>query len=98
MAGYVFEPHTPELWARITRDLTTYFTDLWTKGALVGNTPDEAFFVKCNAESNPDEDRDLGRIVAEIGLAPAIPGEFIVVRIVQLASGINMVAPGQLGP
>lgn len=98
MAGYVFEPHTPELWARITRDLTTYFTDLWTNGALVGNTPDEAFFVKCNAENNPDEDRDLGRIVAEIGLAPAIPGEFIVVRIIQLASGINMVAPGQLGP
>jgi hypothetical protein len=98
MTGYVFEPHTSDLWARITRDLTAYFTDLWRSGALVGSTPDEAFFVKCNAETNPDEDRDQGRVVAEIGLAPTTPHEFIVVRIIQLTSGINMEAPGRLGP
>lgn len=97
MAGYVFEPHTPDLWARITRDLTAYFTDLWRRGALVGTSAEDAFFVKCDAETNHDQDRDQGRVVAEIGLAPNEPGEFIVVRIVQLTSGINMAAPGRLG-
>ena len=97
MAGYVFEPHTPDLWARITRDLTAYFTGLQRQGALKGTTPEEAFFVRCNQETNPEEARDLSQVVAEIGLAPTEPGEFIVVRIIQRASGMSIVGPGQFG-
>ncbi len=95
MAGYAFEPHTPDLWARIARDLKFHFADLLRQGDLKG-TEEKAFFVKCDAETNPDELRDRGDIVAEIGLAPTIPGEFIVVRIVQHAGSVRIVGPGQV--
>jgi len=77
-----FEPNDPRLWVRIRRELTTYLTRLWEEGALVGQAPTEAFYVKCDAETNPRETREAGRVVTEIGLAPAAPAEFVVVRIV----------------
>lgn len=77
-----FEPNRPRLWVRIRRELTTYLTRQWLDGALVGDTPAEAFYVKCDAETNPPEAREAGRVVTEIGLAPAAPAEFVVVRIV----------------
>jgi phage tail sheath protein FI len=88
MAGYVFEPHTPALRARIERDLTFHFEQLHRQGALAGESADEAFYVKCDAETNPAEVREAGQIVAEVGLAASAPCEFIIVRIVQDASGL----------
>lgn len=78
-----FEPNDTRLWARIERESSAYLTDLHERGALRGNAPEEAFFVKCDAETNPPEVRDAGRVVTEIGLAPTVPGEFVIVRIVQ---------------
>jgi hypothetical protein len=81
----VFEPNTPELWAKITRNITAFLTNVWRSGALFGNTPQEAFYVKCDAETNPPEVRDLGRVVTEIGVAVVKPAEFVIFRISQWA-------------
>ena len=60
---------------------------LWRAGALKGATPDEAFFVKCDEETNPPEVVDAGRVVTMIGVAPVKPAEFIIFRIGQYAGG-----------
>ena len=93
MAGVVYEPNEPRLWARISRELTTYFDGLFLQGALKGSTPQEAFYIKCDAEINPPEVREAGTVITEIGLAPAIPAEFVVVRIIHGASGITITGP-----
>ena len=93
MREAVFEPHTPALWARIVRELTAYYTDLLRRGALKGRTSQEAFYVKCDAETNPPEVREAGLVITEIGLAPAIPSEFVVVRLIHGASGVTISGP-----
>jgi phage tail sheath protein FI len=80
-----FEPNEPRLWVRIQRELTTYLNRLLQDGALKGATPAEAFYVKCDSETNPPELREVGQVVTEIGLAPQSPAEFIVVRIIHFA-------------
>lgn len=85
MAWATFEPNDFRLWVRIQRELTTYLTKLLSDGALKGATPRQAFFVKCDAETNPPELREVGQVVTEIGLAPLAPAEFIVVRIIHRA-------------
>ena len=87
MGWVTFEPNNPRLWVRILRELTTFLTKLQRDGALQGATPAEAFQVKCDAENNPAESRDLGQVVIDIGLAPLSPAEFNVVRIVHRAGG-----------
>jgi phage tail sheath protein FI len=85
MAWATFEPNELPLWVRIQRELTTYLTTLLRAGALQGATPAQAFYVKCDAETNPPDLREAGQVVTEIGLAPLAPAEFIVVRIIQRA-------------
>ncbi|HVF50042.1 MAG TPA: phage tail sheath subtilisin-like domain-containing protein [Pyrinomonadaceae bacterium] len=77
-----FESNTPLLWVRIARELGHYLEQLWVSGALVGRTPAEAFYVKCDAETNPPEVRELGQTITEVGLAPSKPAEFIVMRVI----------------
>lgn len=93
MEDVVFEPNEPGLWKRIERELRSYFLDQFRRGALKGRTPDEAFYVKCNAETNPPETRDQNQIVTEIGLAPASPHEFVVVRLIHGDRGVEMLGP-----
>ncbi len=81
----VFEPNTPELWAKITRNVSAFLTNVWRSGALFGVTPQEAFYVKCDGETNPPEVRDLGQVVTEIGVAVVKPAEFVIFRISQWA-------------
>lgn len=83
----VFEPNDPMLWSQVRRDVTAFITMVWRDGALFGASPSEAFYVKCDAELNPQESRDLGRLVIEIGLAPVKPAEFVIFRITQWAPG-----------
>ena len=59
----------------------------WRSGALFGVTPDQAFFVKCDAETNPPEVREAGRVVTEIGVAIVKPAEFVIFRIQQTSGG-----------
>jgi phage tail sheath protein FI len=93
MANVVFEPNQTLLWSRITRELTAYFENLHQLGALKGRTAQEAFFVKCDADTNPAEVRDAGMVITLIGLAPTQPSEFIVVRIIHGANGITINTP-----
>jgi phage tail sheath protein FI len=49
--------------------------------------------VKCDGETNPPEVCDAGQVITEIGLAPTVPGEFIVIRIIHGASGVTVSGP-----
>jgi hypothetical protein len=79
----VFEPNDPALWGKIRRNVSAFLTNVWRTGALFGLTPEEAFYVKCDAETNPPEVRDLGMVVTEIGVAIVRPAEFVIFRITQ---------------
>jgi phage tail sheath protein FI len=79
----VFEPNEETLWKKIVRSVDVFLNDLWTQGALLGASQDEAYYVKCDEETNPPESRDVGQLVCEIGVAPVKPAEFIIVRIHQ---------------
>jgi hypothetical protein len=81
MIWATMEPNAPRLWVRIQRELTVYLTRLWRDGGLAGLAPEQAFYVKCDAETNPPDQRERGEVVTEIGLSPGAPAEFIVVRI-----------------
>lgn len=81
----VFEPNDAGLWAKISRNVTAFLTTVWRSGALFGTTPQEAFYVKCDADTNPPEIRDLGQVVTEIGVAVVKPAEFVIFRISQWA-------------
>ncbi|MCA1692277.1 MAG: phage tail sheath subtilisin-like domain-containing protein [Actinobacteria bacterium] len=83
----VFEPNDLALWQKVKRTLNAYLTGLWREGALFGATPDEAFFVKCDAENNPPDSIDLGRLIVEVGIAPVKPAEFVIFRISQWQGG-----------
>jgi phage tail sheath protein FI len=86
----VFEPNDVSLWKSIRRDLGAFLTLLWRDGALMGATPEEAFFIRCDAETNPTEVIDAGQVVTLIGLAPVKPAEFIIFRIGQHAAGTEV--------
>jgi phage tail sheath protein FI len=77
----VFEPNGPDLWAKIIRNVGSFLTGVWAEGALSGTTPQEAFFVKCDAENNPPDQRANGQLVVEVGVAVLYPAEFVVFKI-----------------
>ncbi|MCZ6602450.1 MAG: phage tail sheath family protein [Planctomycetota bacterium] len=79
----VFEPNDAALWKRISRDVTAYLLRVWKSGAIVGSTPEDAFYVKCDEETNPPEVVDAGQVVIEVGICPTKPAEFVIFRISQ---------------
>ena len=81
----VFEPNDHTLWKSIRRDIGAFLTNVWRDGALLGTTPQQAFFVKCDEETNPPEVRDAGQVVTLIGIAPVKPAEFVVFKLMQSA-------------
>jgi len=83
----VFEPNDEGLWQRVKRDVTSFLNLVWMSGALFGATPDQAFFVKCDAETNQPDTIEAGMIITEIGIAPVKPAEFVVFRIGQMVAG-----------
>lgn len=83
----VFEPNTEVLWKSIKRNIEAFLYRLWMQGALKGNTPDQAYFVKCDNETNPPETIEAGMVITVIGVAPAKPAEFVIFRIGQSSSG-----------
>jgi phage tail sheath protein FI len=83
----VFEPNDQALWARIRRNISAFLVTEWRSGALFGATPDDAYYVKCDAETNPPESVDLGRVICEIGVSPVKPAEFVIFRLAQFSSG-----------
>jgi hypothetical protein len=93
MAQLLYEPNDVRLWVRIMRELTAYLDDEFQRGALKGRTPEEAFFVKCDSETNPPEVTDAGMLVTNVGVALAAPAEFVFVRIIHGTSGVS-IQPG----
>jgi phage tail sheath protein FI len=90
----VFEPNDRPLWQAIRRDVGAFLTGLWRDGALMGRTPEEAFFVKCDEETNPQDRIDQGIVTTLIGIAPVKPAEFIIFRISQFQSGTEIEVEG----
>jgi hypothetical protein len=87
----VFEPNDDALWARIRRTISAFLVMEWRRGALFGLTPDEAFFVKCDRETNPAESIDAGQVICQIGIAPVKPAEFVIFQLAQISGGTSLV-------
>ncbi|TWD79397.1 hypothetical protein FB561_0455 [Kribbella amoyensis] len=86
----VFEPNDEFLWTSVERIIAMFLRRVWRSGALFGRTPEEAFYVKCDAENNPPENRDAGILTVDIGVAPVKPAEFVVFRLSQFAQGTEL--------
>jgi uncharacterized protein len=85
----VFEPNAEDLWSKIRRNVTAFLNSEWEAGALVGATPAQAFYVRCDETTNPPDVQALGQVVTEIGVAVVRPAEFVIFRLSQWAG------PGQ---
>lgn len=83
----LFESNDFRLWNRIETTLQAFLTDFWQQGGLAGNTPSDAFFVKCDDENNTALTVANGQVIAEVGVALQRPAEFIVIRISQYDGG-----------
>lgn len=79
----VFEPNGDALWANVRRTIEDFLLNEWMSGALLGEKPEKAFFVKCDRTTMTQNDLDNGRLICLIGVAPLRPAEFVVLRIGQ---------------
>jgi uncharacterized protein len=79
----VFEPNNEALWRNITRTIKDFLEVQWRNGALLGTTPDQAYFVLCDRSTMSQNDLDNGRLICLIGVAPVKPAEFVIFRIGQ---------------
>jgi phage tail sheath protein FI len=82
----VFEPNDPDLWARVTRDVTAFLKGVADSGALFGSAQ-QAFFVRCDESLNTEDVRNRGQLIIEVGLAPVKPAEFVIFRLSQFSGG-----------
>jgi hypothetical protein len=88
----VFEPNSFVTRNRLRLIIETFLEDLWRGGALAGAQPEQAFFVRCDETTTPAAARDNGQLLALVGVAPAIPGEFVVVRIGRTVGEVSSTA------
>ncbi|WP_028061757.1 phage tail sheath family protein [Candidatus Solirubrobacter pratensis] len=83
----VFEPNDEKLWIQLRIAASNFLKRVWSDGALFGATPAQAFYVKCDAETNPPEVIEAGQVICEIGIAPVKPAEFVIFRLSQFSGG-----------
>jgi hypothetical protein len=86
----VFEPNNVHLWNLVRTSITNYLELVWQKGALVGDTAADAFFVICDQTTNPLATTSIGQMIAEVGVAPASPAEFVVFRLGQVQDSLEV--------
>ena len=79
----VFEPNGPRLWANIRQTVEDFLLVLWRDGALLGDKPEQAYFVRCDRTTMTQNDLDNGRMICLVGVAPVKPAEFVIFRIGQ---------------
>jgi len=79
----VFEPNGEALWGNVRRTIEDFLLNEWQMGALLGDKPEKAYFVKCDRSTMTQNDLDNGRLVCLIGVAPLRPAEFVIFRIGQ---------------
>ena len=86
----VFEPNDVLTRARVTLSVTNFLLSLHERGMFAGSIPDESFYVSCDDTNNPARERDLGHLLVEIGIAPAVPFEFVVVRVGRVQDSLRV--------
>jgi Bacteriophage tail sheath protein len=79
----VFEPNDEDLWASLRLNIGAFMLNLFRAGAFQGQTPSQAFFVKCDSQTNPQSQVDAGIVTVAVGFAPLRPAEFVVLTISQ---------------
>ncbi len=79
----VFEPNGPALWGNVRRSIELFLLNEWRSGALLGTSPEQAYFVRCDLSTMTQNDLDNGRLVCLIGVAPVMPAEFVIFYIGQ---------------
>jgi hypothetical protein len=82
----VFEPNDETLWGQIRLSVGTFLQGLFLQGAFAGTTPQQAYFVKCDAENNPDSSVAQGIVNILVGFAPLYPAEFVLIQIQQIVN------------
>ncbi len=86
----VFEPNNDRLWANVRQTIEDFLLVLWKNGALLGQKPEEAFFVRCDRTTMTQNDIDNGRMICLIGVSPVKPAEFVIFRIGQWTAGAKV--------
>jgi phage tail sheath protein FI len=86
----VFEPNDEPLWAQIRLNVGAFMHNLFVKGAFQGQTPRDAYFVKCDKETTTQNDIDLGIVNIVVGFAPLKPAEFVIISLQQIAGQIQV--------
>lgn len=86
----VFEPNDRFLWDSVRRTIEAFLRRVWRSGALFGETPSQAYFVRCDEHNNPAENRDAGILTVDVGIAPVKPAEFVVFRLSQFSEGAEL--------
>lgn len=79
----VFEPNGERLWANVRRTVEDFLFNEWSMGALLGDKPEKAYFVKCDRTTMTQNDLDNGRLVCQVGVAALRPAEYVIFRIGQ---------------
>jgi hypothetical protein len=77
----VFEPNGPQLWCQVKASVSNFLYNEWITGALQGNSPEQSFFVHCDATTMTQDDIDNGRLICLIGVAVLRPAEFVIFQI-----------------
>lgn len=85
----VFEPNDEPLWAQIRLNVGAFMHNLFRQGAFQGQTPREAYLVKCDSETTTQNDINAGIVNIVVGFAPLKPAEFVIIKIQQLAGQIQ---------
>jgi phage tail sheath protein FI len=81
----VFEPNDEPLWSAIRLNVGSFMQNLFIEGFFQGQTPTQAYFVKCDSETTTQTDIDNGVVNIVVGFAPLYPAEFVVIQIQQLS-------------
>ena len=77
----VFEPNDKNTWLKVKGMISNFLNDLWKQGALAGQKPEDAFFVRVGlGETMTAQDILEGRMIVSIGMAAVRPAEFIVLQ------------------
>jgi phage tail sheath protein FI len=86
----VFEPNNERLWANMRETIENFLLVQWKNGALMGDKPEQAYFVRCDRTTMTQNDLDNGRMICLIGVAPVYPAEFVIFRIGQWTADVKM--------
>jgi phage tail sheath protein FI len=79
----VFESNDPRTWETLSREVGIFLEGLWNKGAFAGPTPQASFYVVCDGSLNTPERVDNGMLMMEIGVAPTLPAEYLILHVTQ---------------